>query len=125
MTCIKTHTAFSVEYARISGNTGGGAPDRYSKRQQLLCIGRKILVLDNSVSVERARNILWRREKRKLTEKIILKAHHRRAYYFEKSMILPVSVPCSTQVPREQKSRYSHGRRIVSTCDPERGDWFM
>src|SRR5205823_6290781 len=61
---IKTRTPFPVEYARISSGTRGGAPT-------LVChdlgspVSAEMLILDDGVPVEEARNMLWRRETRK------------------------------------------------------------
>ena len=53
-----------MEYARISGKTRGGAPTLvpYEGGSQ---VSAEILVLDDEVSVDEARNMLWRRERRR------------------------------------------------------------
>ena len=61
---LKTATPFPVEYARISGKTRGGAPTLVPHE----CgspVSAEILVLDDEVSVDEARNMLWRRERRR------------------------------------------------------------
>jgi superfamily II DNA or RNA helicase len=59
---IKTQTPFGVEYGRIS-QTRGGAPTLVPHEAGEPVQG-EILVLDDTVSVEEARNMLWRRERR-------------------------------------------------------------
>jgi hypothetical protein len=61
---IKTLTPFPVEYARISGKTRGGAPTLVP-HENGSPVSAEILVLDDNVSVDEARNMLWRRETRK------------------------------------------------------------
>ena len=62
---IETQTPFTVEYGRFSGRTRGGAPTLVPH-----CNGTpvpaEILVLDDEVSVRDARDMLWRRERRKI-----------------------------------------------------------
>ncbi len=60
---IKTLTPFGVEYGRIS-QTRGGAPTLVPHEAGTPVEG-EILVLDETVSVVEARNMLWRRERRK------------------------------------------------------------
>jgi hypothetical protein len=60
---IKTLTPFGVEYGRIS-QTRGGAPTLVPHEAGAPVEG-EILVLKDTVSIEEARNILWRRERRK------------------------------------------------------------
>jgi hypothetical protein len=60
---IKTLTPFGVEYGRIS-QTRGGAPTLVPHEAGTPVEG-EILVLDDAVSVEEARNMVWRRERRK------------------------------------------------------------
>lgn len=61
---IKTQTPFPVEYARISGKTRGGAPTLVPHPDGA-AVSAEILVLDDDVSIDDARDILWRRETRK------------------------------------------------------------
>jgi len=59
---IKTQTPFPVEYGRFS-RTRGGAPTLVPHE----CgapVSAEILVFDDDVSIEEARNMLWRRETR-------------------------------------------------------------
>lgn len=62
---VKTETPFPVEYARPSGKTRGGAPTlvrhRAGKR-----VNAEILILDGSITINEARDMLWRRERRKI-----------------------------------------------------------
>lgn len=62
---VKTQTPFPVEYGRFSGRTRGGAPTLVPH-----CTGApvraEIFVLDDGVSVSEARDMLWRRERRKI-----------------------------------------------------------
>lgn len=60
---IKTQTPFPVEYGRFS-MTRGDAPTLVPHRQGAP-VSAQILVLDNDVSVDEARDMLWRRERRK------------------------------------------------------------
>lgn len=60
---IKTLTPFGVEYGRIS-QTRGGAPTLVPHEAGTPVEG-EILVLDDAVLVEEARNMVWRRERRK------------------------------------------------------------
>lgn len=60
---IPTMTPFSVEYARLSG-TRGGAPTVVPHSSGKPVKG-EVLVLSDAVSVEEAKNLLWRRETRK------------------------------------------------------------
>jgi hypothetical protein len=62
---IKTKTPFPVEYARISGKTRGGAPTLIPHPDGS-SVPAEILVLDDDVSIETARDLLWRRETRKI-----------------------------------------------------------
>ncbi len=59
---IKTPTPFGVEYVRYS-QTRGGAPTLVPHPDGVPVDG-EILVLDDAVSVDEARNMLWRRERR-------------------------------------------------------------
>lgn len=59
---IKTPTPFGVEYGRYS-QTRGGAPTIVPHRNGAP-VDAEILVLDDAVSVDEARNMLWRRERR-------------------------------------------------------------
>jgi hypothetical protein len=61
---IKTFTPFPVEYARISGSTRGGAPTLVH-HESGSSVAAEILVLDDTVSITEARDMLWRRETRK------------------------------------------------------------
>jgi hypothetical protein len=54
-----------VLWERISGKTRGGAPTLVP-HEKGSTVAAEILVLDNSVDVSEARNILWRRERRKI-----------------------------------------------------------
>jgi hypothetical protein len=58
---IKTQSPFPVEYGRLS-RTRGGAPTLVPHPQGVPVFG-EILVLDDSVSNEEARDMLWRRER--------------------------------------------------------------
>lgn len=60
---IKTQTPFGVEYGRYSG-TRGGAPTLVPHPTGGPVSG-EILVLDDAVTVAEARDMLWRRERRK------------------------------------------------------------
>jgi hypothetical protein len=60
---IKTPTPFGVEYGRYS-KTRGGAPTLVP-HQNGAPVDAEILVLDDAVSLDEARNMLWRRERRK------------------------------------------------------------
>lgn len=62
---IKTATPFGVEFGRYSGNTRGGAPTLV-KHEAGAPVSAEILVLDDSVSVDEGKNMLWRRETRKI-----------------------------------------------------------
>src|SRR2546430_1506796 len=61
---IKTLTPFGVEYGRYSGKTRGGAPTLVPHEAGAPVDG-EILVLDDSVTVNTARDMLWRRERRR------------------------------------------------------------
>lgn len=61
---IKCKTPFPVEYARYSGKTRGGAPTLVPHINGSP-VGAEILVLDDAVSTSEARDMLWRRERRK------------------------------------------------------------
>lgn len=61
---IKTPTPFGVEYGRYSGKTRGGAPTLVP-HQDGAPVDAEILVLDDAVPLDEARNMLWRRERRK------------------------------------------------------------
>lgn len=61
---IKTQTPFGVEYGRYSGRTRGGAPT-LAPHQAGNPVGGEILVLGDALPVSEARNMLWRRERRK------------------------------------------------------------
>ncbi len=60
---IKTRTPFPVEYARISRKRGG-APT-VIPHDSGCPVSAEILILDDAVSVEEAKDMLWRRETRK------------------------------------------------------------
>lgn len=60
---IKTQTPFPVEYGRLS-RTRGGAPTLVPHPQGAPVLG-EILVLDDSVSGDEARDMLWRRERQR------------------------------------------------------------
>jgi hypothetical protein len=60
---ITTQTPFPVEYGRLSGKTRGGAPTLVP-HESGAPVSAEILVLDDDVSSEEARNMLWRRERR-------------------------------------------------------------
>jgi len=60
---IKAQTPFPVEYGRLS-QTRGGAPTLVPHSQGAPVAG-EILVMDASVSADDARDMLWRRERRK------------------------------------------------------------
>jgi hypothetical protein len=60
---IKTQTPFPVEYGRLS-LTRGGAPTLVPHPKGSF-VAAQVLVLADSVSVEEARNMLWRRERRR------------------------------------------------------------
>ena len=62
---IKTQTPFTVEYGRYSGKTRGGAPTLVPHRGGST-VSAEILVLDNEVTVVETRNMLWRRERRRI-----------------------------------------------------------
>jgi len=62
---IKTQTPFPVEYGRYSGKTRGGAPTLVP-HQMGAPVAAEILVLDNEATVVEARNMLWRRETRRI-----------------------------------------------------------
>jgi len=61
---IKTVTPFPVEYARLSRKTRGGAPTLVPHKSGC-SVSAEILVLDDAVSLDEARNMLWKRETRK------------------------------------------------------------
>jgi hypothetical protein len=58
---IKTETPFPVEYGRLSGMTRGGAPTLVP-HEAGKPVKAEVLVLDESVSSNEARDMLWRRE---------------------------------------------------------------
>jgi hypothetical protein len=60
---IKTQTPFPVEYGRLS-QTRGGAPTLVPHPKGAP-VAAQALVLDDSVSIDEARNMLWRRERRR------------------------------------------------------------
>jgi hypothetical protein len=62
---IKTETPFPVEYARLSGQTRGGAPTLV-RHKAGNPVKAEILVLDETVSFDEARDMLWRRERRRV-----------------------------------------------------------
>jgi hypothetical protein len=61
---LKTVTSFPVEYGRYSGKTRGGAPT-VVKHDKGGPVAAELLILDDGISFEEARNMLWRRERRK------------------------------------------------------------
>lgn len=61
---IKCTTPFGVEYGRYSGETRGGAPTLVPHRNGGP-VNAVILVLDDSITEDVARDMLWRRERRK------------------------------------------------------------
>jgi hypothetical protein len=63
ITRIKTPTPFKVEYGRYSWKTRAGAPTLVPHEAGAPVDG-EILVLDDAVSLDEARNMLWRRERR-------------------------------------------------------------
>jgi hypothetical protein len=62
---IKTTTPFPVEFGRYSGKTRGGAPTLV-KHETGEPVAAEILVLDESLPLDEARDMLWRRETRKI-----------------------------------------------------------
>jgi len=62
---IKTTTPFPVEYGRFSAKTRGGAPTLV-RHEAGASVSAEILVLDDAVSIEEARDMLWRRERRRI-----------------------------------------------------------
>jgi len=62
---ITTTTPFPVEYARISGETRGGAPTLVP-HENCSPVSAQILVLDEAIPVDEATNMLWRRETGKI-----------------------------------------------------------
>ncbi len=62
---IKTHTPFPVEYGRYSGVTRGGAPTLVPHHRGSP-VSAEILVLNDSVSLDEAKDMLWRRVARKV-----------------------------------------------------------
>jgi hypothetical protein len=64
VSAIKTQTPFPVEYGRYSEGTRGGGPTLVP-HQMGSPVAAEILVLDDTVTVNEATNILWRRETRK------------------------------------------------------------
>jgi hypothetical protein len=62
---ITKQTPFPVEYGRFSGKTRGGAPTLVP-HESGAPVSAEILVLDDGVSIEEARNMLWRRETRQV-----------------------------------------------------------
>ena len=65
---LKTPTLFGVEYGRYSKITRGGAPTLVPHETGATVNG-VILVLDDAVTVEEARDMLWRRETGKVETK--------------------------------------------------------
>jgi hypothetical protein len=61
---LKTQTPFPIEYGRYSG-TRGGAPTLVP-HQTGAPVAAEILVLDATVTVDEATDMLWRRERRKV-----------------------------------------------------------
>ena len=61
---LKVQTPFGVEYARYSSITRGGAPTLVPHANSFPVLG-EILVLDDAVTFVEARNMLWRRERRR------------------------------------------------------------
>lgn len=61
---IKTQTPFPVEYGRYSEGTRGGGPTLVPHEMGSQ-VAAEILVLDDTVTVDEATNMLWRRETRK------------------------------------------------------------
>jgi hypothetical protein len=59
---IKTQTPFPVEYGRISRTRGGAAT--LVPHEAGAPVAAEILVLDDDISMDEARNMLWRREAR-------------------------------------------------------------
>ena len=57
---IKTQTPFPVEYARFSTKRGGGPT--LVPHESGSPVSAEILVLDDEVTVDQARDMLWRRE---------------------------------------------------------------
>ena len=67
---IQTTTPFSVEYGRLSGKTRGGAPTVV----QHACgrpVKAELLVLSDLVSLDEAKNLLWRRETGKVGSSLV------------------------------------------------------
>lgn len=60
---IKTSTPFGVEFGRYSGKTRGGAPTLV-KHEAGSPVCAEILILDDLVSVDEAKDMLWNRERR-------------------------------------------------------------
>lgn len=60
---IKCQTPFGVEYGRYSKKTRGGAPTLVP-HEKGAPVNAEILVLDDSISEDEARDMLWRRETR-------------------------------------------------------------
>jgi hypothetical protein len=61
---IRMQTPFPVEYGRLS-LTRGGAPTLVPHPKGAP-VAAQVLVLENSISVDEARNMLWRRERRRI-----------------------------------------------------------
>jgi hypothetical protein len=57
---IRTQTPFPVEYARFSAKRGGGPT--LVPHESGSPVAAEILVLDDQVTIDEARNMLWRRE---------------------------------------------------------------
>jgi hypothetical protein len=62
---INTTTPFAVEYARISGETRGGAPTLVP-HENCSPVSAQILILDDASSIDEAKDMLWRRETGKI-----------------------------------------------------------
>ena len=62
---IAVRTPFSVEYARYSGETRGGAPTVVAHRSGGP-VRAEILVLQPQIDLEEAKSLLWRRETRRV-----------------------------------------------------------
>ncbi len=57
---IDIKTPFPIEFARYSSKTRGGAPTLAPVRSGGTFVNAKVLVLNDGVSVDEARNRLWR-----------------------------------------------------------------
>jgi hypothetical protein len=62
---IKTSTPFGVEFGRYSGKSRGGAPTLVP-HEAGSPVSAEILVFDDSVSVDEAKDMLWNRERRRI-----------------------------------------------------------